>query len=310
MILRAVCLALLFAGPAAADDLAFVTSQTANSVSIVSLTKAEIVVEVPVAGAPAPVAYDPAHGRAYVVAAETGDLTALDETGKVLWQKNLGEGAFGLAVAPDGGLFVTDWYHAKLTRYDARMQSQWSAPTGKSPAGVAASQDGALVAVADRDEDQVSIYDATSGERRVVVKTGSHPYAVVFHDGKIWSSDVQSDSVTVIDPVEGRVIGTVPTGSHPYGIAFAGGRGFVTNQYAGTLTVFDAATLKPIETLPTDDYPEGIATLPDGSGVVVVHWDSNTLTIVDAKDLRTRDSLEMPDGPRSFGLFTGRQVPR
>lgn len=308
MISRAAALLLLLAVPAAADDLAFVTSQSANSVTIVNLTTAETVIEVPVAGAPAPVAYDPAHGRAYVIAAETGVLTALDESGGLLWRKELGEGAFGLAIAPDGGLFVTNWFHARLTRYDARLNALWSAPTGKSPAGVASGQDGRLVAVADRDDNQVSIFDAETGQRKAIVKTGIHPYAVAFHDEKIWTTDVKSDSVTVIDPKDACVIGQIATGSHPYGIAFAGGRGFVTNQYAGSLTVFDAETLQPVTVLPTDDYPEGIAALPDGRGVAVVHWDSSTLTIVDAQDFSTRHSLDMPDGPRSFGVFTGRQV--
>jgi len=50
--------------------------------------------------------------------------------------------------------------------------------------------------------------------------------------------------------------------------------------------------------------------LPDGSGVAVANWDSDTLTILDAKTLVVTHSIDMPSGPRAFGNFTGRQAPR
>lgn len=299
-------LALLLAlsGPAAAGDLGFVTSQNADMLSVVDLGTGKVLAETPVPGAPAPVAYDPDHHRAYVIAAKTGHLSVLDEAGAVVGGRDLPEGAFGIAVAPGGGVFVTEWYQGRLMRLDADLRELWSVKTGKAPAGVAS--DGRLVATADRDDDSVSIYDAGTGALRARVAVGKHPYAVAFHDGRLWTADVQSDTVSVVDPQSGKLLGQVPTGSHPYGVAFAGGRGFVTDQYAGTVTVFHPETLAVITTLETGDYPEGIAALPDGSGVVVAHWDSNTLVWIDAGSLKITREIEMPDGPRAFGSFTGR----
>ena len=307
MIRAALICAAFGLSPAWAGDIAFVTSQNADIVSVIDLKSGESLSETKVAGAPAPVAYDAAHGLAYVVSAKDGTLSALDEAGAIVWQRNLGEGAFGIAIAGDGGLFVTDWYGAKLMRLDPSLNPIWHVSTGRAPAGVAVSPDGSLVVTADRDDNQVSIFDAISGRKLRIVKVGSHPYAVAFHDGRLWTTDVQSDSVTVIEPISGHILGTVPTGSHPYGIAFVGGRGFVSDQYAGTVTVFDDQTLAPIKTLATGDYPEGIATLPDGSGVVVVHWESNTMATINAASLTVTREIALPDGPRAFGLFTGRQ---
>ncbi|MFG6079643.1 YncE family protein [Paracoccus litorisediminis] len=301
----ALALAAFWAGSGHAADLAFVTSQNAESVSIVDLTTGAVVAETPIPGAPAPVAYDPTRGRAYVVSAKTGDLTVLDESGTILRQLDLPEGAFGIVPAADGGLFLTEWYQGQLIRLDAALNPVWAVPTGRAPAGVAV--DGELVATADRDDDQVSIYDAATGALQARVAVGKHPYAVAFHGGRLWSADVQSDTVSVVDPVAGKLIGQIPTGSHPYGVTFAGERGFVTDQYAGTVTVFDPKDLTVIQTLDTGDYPEGIATLPDGSGVVVAHWDSNTLVWIDAATLSVTREIELPDGPRAFGNFTGRQ---
>lgn len=294
--------------PALSGNLAFVTSQNGNALSVVDLADGTILGQAQIPDAPAPVAYAPAQGRAYVIAAETGRLHVLDEEARPVAQADLGAGAFGLAVLGDG-VVVTDWYGARVTRLDADLQPVWSAQTGAAPAGVAVSEDGALVATADRDADAVSIFDAASGTRLHQVATaGAHPFGITFHDGRLFTADVQGDSVSVIDPVAGRLTGSVATGSHPYALAFAAGRGFVTNQYGGTVTVFDAQTLAVLDEVAIGDYPEGIATLPDGSGVAVANWESNTLVVLDATTLQITRTIELPSGPRAFGSFTGRPV--
>ena len=306
--LRPFLVLLLTGSPVHAGDLAFVTSQNGDALSVVDLETGTIVAEADIPDAPAPVAYDPQAGRVYVIAADTGRLHVLDEDAQPLAHRDLGAGAFGLA-AGDGGVFVTDWYGARLTRLDADLQPVWTAPTGAAPAGVAIDGQG-LVATADRDADQVSIFDAATGALLHRVATaGAHPFGVTFHDGQLFSADVQGDVVSVIDPVAGRLTGQVPTGSHPYAVAFAAGRGFVTDQYDGTVTVFDATTLASVATVTVGDYPEGIAPLPDGSGVAVANWDSDTLVVLDATTLAVTRTIDMPSGPRAFGSFTGRQGP-
>jgi YVTN family beta-propeller protein len=299
----------MLASPALAGDLAFVTSQNADMVTLVDTATGQVLAQTPIAGKPAPVAYDPAAQRAYVIAADTGRLYVLDERGGVKASRNLGEGAFGLAMAPGGGLFVTDWFGARLIHLDRNLQTAWQVTTGAAPAGVAVSTDGRWVATADRDDDQVSIFDAATGALLHRVKTaGAHPFGITFHDGRFWTADVQGDTVSVIDPASGQLAGQVPTGSHPYAVAFAGGRGFVTNQYDGTLTVFDPGSLAVLAEIPVGDYPEGISPLPDGDAVAVANWESDTLAVVDAESLEIRAEIDMPSGPRAFGQFTGRQV--
>lgn len=296
--------------PVQAGDLAFVTSQSGNALSVVDLDQGRIVARADIPGAPAPVAHDPVRARVYVIAADTGRLHVLDEAARPLAHADLGAGAFGLATH-DGAIFVTHWYDARLTRLDGDLRPVWTADTGAAPAGVAVSADGRLVATADRDADAVSIFDAATGKRLHHVATaGAHPFGVTFHDGRLFTADVKGDSVSVIDPVAGRLVGQVATGSHPYAVAFAKGRGFVTDQYDGTVTVFDATTLVPVAQIAVGDYPEGIATLPDGSGVAIANWDSDTLVVLDADRLTLTHRVDMPPGPRAFGSFTGRQVPQ
>lgn len=299
----------IFGSPATSGDLAFVTSQNGNMLSVVDLDQAQVVASTEIAGAPAPVAYAPAQRRAYVISADTGRLHVIDETAQVLAQADLGAGAFGIAAAPEGGVFVTDWYDGMLTRLDADLQPVWQSRTGSAPAGVAVSGDGSLVATADRDADAVSIFSAEDGERLHHLPTaGAHPFGITFHDGLIYTADVQGNSVSVIDPEAGRLVAEIPTGSHPYAIAFASGKGFVTNQYDSSVTVFDTATREVLAEVEVGDYPEGISPLPDGSGVAVANWDSDNLVVLDATSLTISESIDMPSGPRAFGAFTGRQV--
>lgn len=305
------CLAATFLPlvPAQAADIAFITSQNGNAVSLIDLQTHDIIAQTDIEGAPAPVAYDPQSARAYVISADTGRLSVLDEEGRIIDSQNLGEGAFGVAVAPGGGVFVSDWFGERLMRLDAGLDQLWEAETGKAPAGVAISEDGLLVATADRDDNQISLFDSQSGRLiRRIATAGEHPFAVTFHAGLLWTADVKSDLVSVINPVTGKLTGQISTGSHPYGIAFAGGRGFVTNQYASTLTVFDPETLAVLDEIEIGDYPEGIAALPDDTGVIIANWDSDSMMIVDAETLEIIEELKMPAGPRAFGNFTGRQV--
>jgi YVTN family beta-propeller protein len=92
----------------------------------------------------------------------------------------------------------------------------------------------------------------------------------------------------------------------PYAVALAQGRGFVTDQYGGTVSVFDVATLKPMKRINVGDYPEGINATADGRRVLVACWESNTLEIIDAAELRVIGKVETGDGPRAFGAFLRR----
>lgn len=307
--IRAIPLVWMALSPVYAGDLAYITSQNADMVTLIDLPSGQILAQTPIAGAPAPVVYDPQAGRAYVIAADSGRLYALDEAGGVIASRNPGKGSFGMAAGADGGLFIADWFGNQLSFYDKNLMRVWRVPTGAAPTGVAASPDGRWVATADRDDDQVSIFDARSGELLHRIKTaGAHPFGITFYDGWFWTADVMGDLVSVIDPIAGKVTGQIATGSRPYGIAFAGGRGFVTNQYDATLTVFDPDSLAVLGQVDVGDYPEGIAAMPDDSGVIVANWESDTVQIVNAHTLAVTAEIEMPSGPRAFGSFAGRQI--
>ena len=140
------------------------------------------------------------------------------------------------------------------------------------------------------------------------MKVGTRPFGVtVDAEGKrAYTANVGSNDVSVIDILTAREIGRVHVGLRPYAVALAQGRGFVTDQYDGKVSVFDLATLQPVKRITVGDYPEGIEATADGKQVVVANWESNTLSVIDAAELRVIGEVKVGDGPRAFGAFLRR----
>lgn len=292
-------------GPAAAGDIAVITSQNAGEVTVMDAGTGRIRGRIPVPGDPVSVAVD-GQGRAYVVAVKSRMLHVISPAGQEIARHPLPGAPFGIALAPAGAgpLFISDWggFVHELDPETGRVIR--SLPAGGNPSGLAT--DGRWLVVAERDADRLVIHDLTGGADPVAVPVGQHPFGVTLRDGRAYAADVLSDTVSVVDLAAARAIATIPTGERPYAVAFAGGRGFVTNQYGGSVTVFDAASLAPVATVPVGDYPEGIAATPDGRAVLVANWMSDSVTRIDAATLAADDGTPMPGGPRAFGSFTGR----
>ena len=54
------------------------------------------------------------------------------------------------------------------------------------------------------------------------------------------------------------------------------------------------------------DYPEGIMATADGQRIIVANWESNTLSIIDAVEVKVVGEVKVGDGPRAFGVFLRR----
>lgn len=289
----------------ALGDVAYVTCQSGEEVSVLDLDAARERVRWAVPGKPAGVAVQGAH--VFTVAPDTKTVRRhLAASGAVVAQVELDGGPTGIALdAARGRLFVSDWYNARLWVLDsATLAVASELSTGPSPAGLALSEDGRFLASADKEADQVSIFDAQTLARLHQTKVGANPFGLRFApDGRLFVANVGTSDVSVVDPSNGAVLATVPVGERPYGVAFAAGRAFVTNQYANTVSVIALDTLAPEPTIDVGDYPEGIDTTTDGAHVVLVNWFDNTVTVIDAQSRSVINTWDTCDGPRAFGTF-------
>lgn len=288
-------------------DYAYVTNQSSSDLSVIDLDRLVEVGRIPVPGQPAGIAVAPELGAVFTVSADSKMLRRFGmPAGIPEAERRLDGGPIGVAVDERRGrVFVSDWYNARVFVLSAgRLATLNVLSTGSAPAGLAISLDGQWLATADRDANQVSIFDAETLTLRHRVTVGLRPFGVTFSpDGRLFSADVGSNTVTAVDPVSGRVLGHVTTRERPYAVAFASGRGFVTNQYDDSVSVFDAQSLAAIAVIDTGEYPEGIDTSADGRRIIVANWFSNSLTVIDAESLEIIGEITTGDGPRAFGHF-------
>ena len=288
----------------ALGDIAYITCQNGEALSVFDLDEGREIARWPLPGQPAGIAVS--ETDVYTVAPEAKTVRRQHpETGAVLAKVVLDGGPTGIAYDPvHDQLFVSDWYNARvwvLAGKDLTVLDELK--TGAAPAGLDVSANGRLLASADRDGDQVSLFDTDTLEVVARVKTGVRPYGLRFHaDGRLFVGNVGTNDVSVIDPEAGSVIATIPVGERPYGIAFAGAVGFATNQYANTLSLFDLQTLTPLTEIATNEYPEGIDTTSDGD-IVIANWFDNTIQVIDPESQSIIATYPTADGPRAFGRF-------
>ncbi len=286
-------------------DVAYVTCQTGDEVSVIDLTTRTETARWQVPGKPAGIAV--AHNAVFTVSADSKTILRMNpETGAVAAETVLDGGPIGTVLdAARDRLFVSDWYSARIWVLAASdLTILRTLDVGASPAGLTLSPDGRFLASADKEANQVSVFDAETLEHLHSVQVGTRPFGLSFDpNGRLFVANVGTNDVTVVDPQNGEILATVQVGDRPYGVAFAQGHAFVTNQYAGTVSVIDLDALTVTKTLTVGEYPEGIDATSDRNHVVLANWFDNTITIIDANKQTVIEDIETCDGPRAFGAF-------
>ncbi len=81
---------------------------------------------------------------------------------------------------------MSDWYNARLWVLGSKtLEVLGELPTGTSPAGIAISADGRFVASAEKDADQVSVFDAAILESLRRITVGTRPFGLRFAPGDL-----------------------------------------------------------------------------------------------------------------------------
>jgi YVTN family beta-propeller protein len=294
---------------AEASTRGFITSQNAETLTVLDLDAMTVLASLPISGKPAGIALAPGGRLGYVTAPDSHELVVVDTSKPAILRRLVvGRGPLGVAALGNGRVAVADWYDQQLYIVDAAGTAILGSVTvGRSPSGIAVSPDGGTILTADRDSDQVSIIDAATLKRLAVVPVGTRPFGVtVDADGAFaFTANVGSDDVTVIDIAAREVIGKAKVGRRPYACALAQRRLFVTDQYAGTVSVIGLGSLLLIKAIDVGDHPEGIGADAAGRFVYVACWGDNVVKKIDAASLAVVGSVAVPDGPRAFGLFIG-----
>ncbi|MDO5288040.1 MAG: YncE family protein [Pseudomonadota bacterium] len=292
---------------AGAGPLAYITNQGSHNVSVLDVRAARVLTTIAVGKEPAGVVAVPARREVFVANAGAGTLSVIDaRVQAVVAEISVGAGgAVGIDASADGRwVYVADWFGAQLlTVSAAQRRIQQRTPLGPAPAGVAA--DGALVWVAERDDNRVALLDPQAGRVLARVAVGEHPFGLLLDAPRqrLYVLNVYSNDVSVIDTTRRRVTATLPCGESPYGAALADGgqRLYVTNQRGDSLSVWQAGSLKPLPGIDGLGYPEGIAAT--GDTLVAVNWMDDDASLMDARTGAERVRVPVGKNPRAFGHF-------
>ena len=165
-----------------------------------------------------------------------------------------------LTYSPDSSMvFVSLQGTDKLAAIDLKaMQLRWTAPVGRTPAGVLWLNDRVLVA--DMGADYVAVVDPVDGhvERKIHTGRGAHQL-FLSPDGKLlWVNNRVEGSTSMLDAATLQVLHTYPVPSGPDDIQFApDGKLWITQRFARTVAVLDPAT-GAIEHADVGRSPHGI----------------------------------------------------
>lgn len=148
---------------------------------------------------------------------------------------------------------------------------------------IALDHSGSWLFTANHDAQSFSRVELETRVERAEFPTGMSPDNLALDSrGRVWITSRLSDQVAVFDPDDGSELAVIPTGDQPFDVLhldethtavtlFGANRVLLINQ--DTLAIEDH-----VDTLP---HPRGLALVPDGENLLVTHFRSGALSIVD-----------------------------
>jgi YVTN family beta-propeller protein len=152
-----------------------------------------------------------------------------------------------------------------------------------SSSAVAVSPDGKLVVVVNPDSDSITLVDVITLAVLAEIPVGDNPRTLSFTpDSKTvvvanhWSATLSK--VNISQAVE---VAQYPVGFMPYGVVTDGIHAFVTEFGLGTVSIIDLMTGELLTHIPVDAFPTGLALSRDGQRLLVTHFFTGRLTVID-----------------------------
>jgi YVTN family beta-propeller protein len=179
--------------------------------------------------------------------------------------------------------------------------------------GVAVTQDGARVYVADFLASRVSVIDtATYKVTTLQICCASFPFgvAVTPKGSTVYVSSLTVDSLYAVDTATNTFTAKIAVGKSPRGVAVTpdGSKVYVANSEAGTVSVFAPAT-GTVTTFAVGNTPWGVSVTPDGSRLYVANRGSDTVWVIATATNTMIGKITVGGMPEAFGEFIAPAVP-
>jgi YVTN family beta-propeller protein len=194
---------------------------------------------------PAGISIHPKRNELYVVTKEDNSFYCIDLATKTIVKKiSLGAEAYSCLLSPDQqSLYISLWGGAKLLVYDVKQQLiSKEIPVGNHPNELLLNKAGALLYVANANDNSVSVIDVKKGMVIEVLNAALYPDApagsstnalALSADGKnLYVANADNNCLVVFDvtvPGRTRSAGFIPTGWYPTNIKVIRKKIFVSN---------------------------------------------------------------------------------
>jgi DNA-binding beta-propeller fold protein YncE len=253
---------------AAAPPLAMVMNSGEASISVIDMTKMQVVQTLPTLREPSHWALSPDRTKLYIADASGNALFMVDPlTAAPLGHKRIAD-PYQLGYTPDQKYLVVNALRINhVDVYDGQtldLVKRFS--PGSMPSHLDFSPDSQWSFNTCQGSDTLTSFDLGSMTTRWTVKVGPTPAGVLWHKGKILVAIMGSNGIIQVDPASGAVLTHIATGKGAHNIFITPDRStiYVSNRLGGSLTALDPDTLAVRRTYALPGGPDDIGIAPDG----------------------------------------------
>ena len=271
-----------------AGELAYVTNEDSQDLTVIATANDSVVATIPVGTRPRGVKVSPDGRTVYVALSGSPKCppSMPDEECEKLKADKTKDGIAEVDVA---------------TRRVTRVL-----PGGSDPEQFDISSDGQRLYIANEDAGTASIVNLKSGSLDTTVSVGAEPEGVrISPDGKLVYITAESDTaIRVLDAATGGILARIKVDRRPRDVAFSpdGKHAYATAEVGGTVSIIDVAgnRVKAKVQLPKDARPMGVRVSPEGKRVYVSTGRGGTVVIINPATSRIVGSLKV--GQRPWGI--------
>lgn len=199
----------------------------------------------------------------------------------------VGNGPFGVIVAPDGGdVYIANNLSDYVSVIDADSRVSSLIRVGHQPRRAVATSDSSHVYVTpDSFSGEVLVIDTDSRTVTATIRVDGDPDGMTISpDGRsIYLVNYGLNTVSVIDTARRTVTATIRVGDRPRGVAAVqdGRQVYVTNSHSSDVSVIDTASNTVTNTIPVGREPKGVAVAPDGRHIYVTNYSSDSVSVIE-----------------------------